>query len=315
MTTPVFSPPDGTLVRQRHLRRPGQGGEWNPSGTPVQPKSPEEMLEGEDRDAYMALVSLFSSYGLGTLTPKILEYVQQGYGADTITILLQRTPEYKQRFAANETRRAAGLPVLSPQEYLQTEQAYRQLMRNAGLPAGFYDQPDDFTKFLEMDVSPTELKQRVDIASQATSLADEGTKQALAAMGIAGSDITAYFLDPSRATTLIQKNLATAQIGGAALSNNLQFDQDRAEALALQGVTQQQAREGFGAISGFLPETQKLGQIYGDTYNQATAEAEVFGNSGTAQQQRKRLASQERGQFGGATGSARSGLSARRQGS
>lgn len=312
MTTPVYSPPDDALVRQRHLRVRGQGGEWHPSGTPIQPKSPEELLEGEDRDAYMALVSLFSSYGLGTLAPKILEYVQQGYGADTIGILLQRTDEYKRRFAGNEARRAAGLEVLSPAEYLATEQAYRQLMRNAGLPEGFYDSYDDFTQFISKDVSPTELKQRVDIANLATANADPATKQALAQMGISGSDVTAYFLDPNRATTLIQKQMGTAQIGAAALRNNLEFNQSRAQDWYLQGVTAEKAAEGYGAIAGFLGDATKLGKIYGEDYNQTTAEAEVFGNSGTAQQTRKRLASQERGQFSGATGSARAGLGVQR---
>lgn len=286
-----------------------------PPSTPNPPtqQQAEDALKGPQRDAYVALKGLFEGYGLGSLAPKILEYVQQGYGADTIAILLQRTDEYKRRFAANETRRAAGLQVLSPQEYLATEQAYRQLMRTAGLPEGFYDQPEDFTGFLSKDVSPTELKTRIDIASQATAMADPQVKQALARMGISGPSVTAYFLDPNRATTLIQKQLATAQIGGAALANNLQFDQGRAEQLALNGITQEQARQGYGAISGFLGDAQRLAKIYGDQYDQATAEAEVFGQSGTAQQKRKSLASQERAQFQGSTGAARGGLGVSRR--
>ncbi len=287
-----------------------------PTAPPPPPqKSPEELLKGEDRDAYLALKSLFEGYGLGSLAPKILEYVQQGYGSDTISILLQRTDEYKQRFAANEARRAKGLQVLSPAEYLATEQAYRQIMRNAGLPSGFYDSQDDFTKFLSVDVSPTELKTRVDIASMATTNADAATKNALAQMGISESEVTAYFLDPQRATALIQKQMGTAQIGAAALRNSLEFNQSRAMDWYLQGVSAEQAAEGYGAIAGFIGDATKLGKIYGDQYTQSTAEAEVFGNSGAAQNQRKRLASAERGQFGGAVGSARAGLTAKRGGS
>jgi hypothetical protein len=51
-------------------------------------------MPGQERDAYAALTTLFNSYGLGTLAPKILNYLQNGYGSDTITILLQQTPEY-----------------------------------------------------------------------------------------------------------------------------------------------------------------------------------------------------------------------------
>lgn len=275
--------------------------------------SVEEHLQGEDRDAYIALKTLFESYGLGSLAPKILQYVQEGYGSDTISILLQQTPEYKKRFAANELRRQRGMQVLSPAEYLSVEESYRQIMRGAGLPYGFYDNPQDFTTFISKDVSPTELKERVDIAVMATDNADAATKQALFQMGLDAGGMTAYFLDPHRATTLIKKQVATAQIGAAALRNKLQFDRTRAEQWYLQGVTAQQAQEGYGAIAGFLSDAERLGQLYGEEYNQETAEAEVFGSSGAAQQQRKRLASRERAQFSGATGGARGGLSIKRQ--
>lgn len=273
----------------------------------------EEHLKGEDRDAYIALKILFESYGLGSLAPKILEYVQEGYGSDTISILLQETAEYKKRFAANEARRKAGMQVLSPAEYLSVEESYRQIMRAAGLPSGFYDSPDDYTKFISKDVSPTELKERVDIAVLATDNADAAMKDALFKMGIDSGGMVAYFLDPNRATTLIKKQVGAAQIGAAALRNKLEFDRTRAEKWYLQGVTVDRAQEGYGAIAGFLEDASRLGQLYGEQYGQEAAEAEVFGSSGEAQAQRKRLASRERAQFSGAAGGARGGLSIKRQ--
>lgn len=270
-----------------------------------------QQLSGEDRDAFAALQSLFASYGLASLAPKILEYVQQGYGADTITILLQQTSEYKQRFAANEARRKKGLPVLSPAEYLSVESSYRQLMRAAGLPPGFYDTPEDFNNLIAADVSPTEMQSRVNMANQQTNLADPFVKQALGQMGLSQGDLVAYYLDPNRALPILQKQAQVSQIGAAALRNKLDFDQQRAESWALQGITTDAAQQGFGAIAGFLTQAEKLATIYGQEYNQATAEAEVFGQSGAAQQQRKKLASQERGAFSGATGGARGGLASR----
>lgn len=265
-------------------------------------------LSGEERNAYEALRGIFEGYGLGSLAPKILEYVQQGYGPDTITMLLQRTDEYKQRFAANEVRRKNGLPVLPPNEYLATETSYRQLMRNAGLPEGFYDQPEDFTRFISSDVSPTELKTRVDAAVQATQFADPALKQSLRQLGVGDGGMTAWFLDPGRATSLIQKEMTASQIGAAALRNNLRMDNGSVRNWATLGVTGEQANQGFGAIAGYLPEAQKLAAIYGQDYNQATAEAEVFGQSGEAKNKREGLASQERASFGGAVGGAKKGL-------
>jgi hypothetical protein len=282
----------------------------------VQNASPEELngmrldsqLSSSERDAYEALKTIFGGYGLSSLAPKILEYVQQGYGSDTITMLLQRTPEYKQRFSANEIRKKNGMPVLDPREYLATETAYRQLMRNAGLPEGFYDTPDDFTKFLSSDVSPTELKGRVDLAIQATEYADPELRQALRAQGVDTGGMTAYFLDPNRAMPLIQKQMQASQIGAAALRQNLQMDATTSMELAKQGITTEQARQGYGQISGFLSDTQKLATIYGDHYDQKVAEAEVFGQSGQAGEKRKTLASKERANFGGAVGAAKGGL-------
>src|SRR5574342_3329 len=93
----------------------------------------DKLLTGESRDAFMAINSLFKGYGLESLAGKIYEYVKNGYAADTISILLQDTAEYKQRFSGNEARKAAGLPVLSPGEYLAVEASYRQIMQSAGL--------------------------------------------------------------------------------------------------------------------------------------------------------------------------------------
>ena len=124
-------------------------------------------LQSQRTDWSEYLSQVFNSYGLNALAPKIKEFVQQGFTPDTVTLKLQETPEYKQRFIGNESRRKSGLSVLSPKEYLATEDAYRQIMRSTGLPKGFYDSPDDFSKFIESDVSPTELKQRVDLAQTA----------------------------------------------------------------------------------------------------------------------------------------------------
>lgn len=282
----------------------------------IQNESPEKIremqinqnLSGEQRNAYEALRIIFEGYGLGSLAPKILEYVQQGYGPDTITMLLQRTDEYKRRFAANESRRKAGLPVLPPNEYLATESSYRQIMRNAGLPPGFYDSQDDFTRFISSDVSPTELKGRVDLATEATQYADPALTSALKAQGVDTGGMIAYFLDPNRAMPLLKKQVDASQIGAAALRNNLSMDASRSMDWAVLGVTKEQAQQGFGQISAYLPEAQKLSNIYGDFYDQATAEAEVFGQSGAAGEKRKLLASKERASFGGTVGGAKAGL-------
>jgi hypothetical protein len=272
----------------------------------------ESNLTGEQRDAYAALTNMFSTYGLGTLAPKIFDYLKNGYSADTISILLQDTPEYKQRFAGNEIRRKAGLPVLSPAEYLSTESSYRQLMRQSGLPEGFYDQPSDFADAIGKDVSPTEMKQRVDLAAQATTLAQPAMKEALKQMyGLDEAHMTAYFLDPERAVPYIQKQAAAASIGAEALKRGLDITQN-AEQFALAGVSAQQASQVYGQIQQQLPGFRAMGSSYGEQVGQQTLEEAAFGPVTQQGQQAgatvQRLASWNRARAQGESGGARTGL-------
>lgn len=271
----------------------------------------DKLLTGANRDAFMALNAMFDQYDLGSLAGKIYDYVKNGYSADTISILLQDTAEYKDRFKANEARRKAGMQVLSPAEYLSIESSYRQIMRQSGLPTGFYDNTDDFTKFISGDMSPTELQGRVDLATQASVLANDTYKAALKQMGIGQGDVAAYFLDPARATPLLQKAAATAAIGAEAMARGLQFDSLRAEQLATSGVGREQAASGFAQIADEFSDLKSLASIYGGSWSQSQAEQDVFVGGGAASQQRKSLISNEKASFSGAGGTARSGLAQR----
>jgi hypothetical protein len=257
-------------------------------------------LEGDQRDAYVALLSVFKQYGLDTLAPKILDYIQQGYSADTLSYLLQQTPEFKQRFAGNEARAKAGLPVLSPADYLSTESAYRQIMQQAGLPQGFYDQPSDFASWIGADVAPTEVKSRVDLATQYTQGLDQSMKDALLQYhGLNESDVAAYFLDQKRALPLLQKQSNAIQIGAAGIRQGLGVSAADADYWAGRGVTPDQAQQGFGQAAQVLPTAERLGKIYGSGYSQNTAEREFLGDQADARAQRLKLAQQEQENFAG----------------
>lgn len=270
----------------------------------------ERLLKGSERDAYLAVSALFKSYGLGTLSDNIYDYVKNGYSADTISLLLQDTSEYKERFSGNEARKKAGLPVLPPAEYLSTEASYRQIMQSAGLPVGFYDQNSDFAKWIGQNTSPSEIQSRVDLATQATILAAPAYKKALNQMGISDSDLTAYFLNPTKALPFLQKSAATAAVGAEALNQGLTFDKAYAEQLALQGIGAEEARSGYSQVANELETFQALGNIYGEAWGQRQSEQAVFEGNAEALKQKGRLLSKERGAFSGATGTGRSGLGA-----
>ncbi len=145
----------------------------------------------------------------------------------------------------NENRKKAGLQPLTPAEYLSAEAAYKKVMRDSQLPAGFYDQPEDFAKFLGNDVSPSELQSRVDIANQSIQNADPFYTDSLRRLyGLQSGDMLAYALDPERALPFITRQQKAAQFGAEAARQGLQVTTPMAETYTGQlGVSQEQARK------------------------------------------------------------------------
>ncbi len=157
----------------------------------------------------------FAKYGLATLGAKVLDLARQGYSEDTITLELQNTPEYQQRFAANAARIKKNLSVLTPAEYLANEDAYRQTLRAYGLTQ--FDNDAYVRQFIENDVSPSELSTRVSMAVQRVQNADPAIARTLKDYyGIGSADMVAYVLDPNQQLPKIQRQIAAAEIGVAA---------------------------------------------------------------------------------------------------
>jgi LysM repeat protein len=252
----------------------------------------------------------FAKFGLATLGAKILDLARQGYTEDTITLELQNTPEYQQRFAANAQRIKKGLSVLTPAEYLSNEDAYRQTLRAYGLTQ--FDNDAYVRQFIENDVSPSELSTRVSMAVQRVQNADPAIARTLKDYyGIGSADMVAYVLDPNQQLPKIQRQIAAAEIGVAARVQGLETGVSVAEQLAAQGITQAEAQKGYATIADILPTAQKLSEIYGTTlpgYNQAEAEQEVFNTLASAQRKRKALTEREIASFSGKAGTTKASL-------
>ncbi len=266
-------------------------------------------LQGPDRDAAAGLIDLFEQFDLGSLANKIVGYLQQGYQADTIYLMLQETKEWKERFKANELRRKAGLPVLDPNEYIQTERAYRQAIQAAGLPKGFYDSNEDFTNFLVKDVSPQEIAERAMKARQLADTVDSEQKKALARMGISSGDLASYYLDPNKALPTLEKNVELAKLNAERHRALGTYDDKFAQELFGMGITSEQAREGYNVIATQLPTYERLGEISGVDFGLEDIQSEVFGGNADATRTRNRLASQERARGRGTSGTGSSTLS------
>jgi hypothetical protein len=274
--------------------------------------------QSERQSAYDLLYSQFKLYGLESLVEPLKGLITSGASPAEFTIKLRESDSYKKRFSANAQRVAKGLKSLSEAEYIQLEDQYQDVMRRYGLPDTYYARgemgiQEGFNKFLEGDVSPVELEDRISTAQKRVLNANPEVTQALKQFypDITNADILAYTLDPKNAIENIKRKVTTAEIGGAALQSGLQTGLTRAEELRAAGVTKDTAQQGFGTIAGGLQRGSQLASIYGeDPYNQATAETEVFGLAGAqdAAKQRKKLTGLEKATFSGQTGASSTAL-------
>jgi hypothetical protein len=275
-------------------------------------KSISDTKRREGESAYNLLYKTFSEYGLGSLVEPLQKYIVDGLSDDEFTLRLRETPAYQKRFGANKQRIAKGLSALDEATYIKMEDKYQDVMRQYGLPASYYEKDSmgtqkGFEDLISNDVSNVELEERLLVAQDRVLKSDPNVLKALKDFypDIKNGDILAYTLDPKNAIKNIQSKVTAAEIGGAALSQNLTTNLARAEELQKMGVDKAAAVEGYSTIGGGLQRGSELASIYGESpYTQATAESEVFKLTGQteARKQRQKVTGLEKATFGGQSG-------------
>jgi len=216
-------------------------------------------------DATAYLRELLRGYGLEALLPWALDQVQRGQSDTEIVQSMRQTPEFQQRFPAIAAREKAGLPPISPAEYVAYEAQATQLMRSYGLPSGFYDQPEDFSNLLAADVSVDELNKRIQQGyDRVMTLPAEVRATFRDYYGANGdSAIAAYFLSPDRATPILIEQAAAAAVGGIGKRFGFDIGRGTAEDAAKMGVTEQSAQQNLGQLA-------QQRDLYRETVNDTT---------------------------------------------
>lgn len=217
---------------------------------------------------------------------------------------------YADRFPANAERVKKGLPELTPVEYTNYEE-HVQRMFSTALPGykGFYDKKSDYTDLIANNVDPADLQERFNMAHEATQNADPGLVSAMQNMyGVGQNDLVAYFLDPNKAQQVIQRRYNAAQFNAAARKAGAQFSNQFAEEVAGQQgseTAQSVANTDNKALQGIADELAAARNLSGIYSADAVTDEDVarsafnMQGAGAIDQRKKRLASQERGTFGG----------------
>lgn len=244
------------------------------------------------------LVDQLRQWGLSELVSEVDRLIKEGLEAPAVTLQLSQTDAYKRRFAANEIRRQKGLPVLAPAEYVATEAAYKSVLRSYGLPPGFYDDTEDFHKWIGGDVSPDELNQRAGQAQRVFLQADPAARDMWQRFyGLTGGAAIASILDPDRALPVVERMANAARFGALAESQGLDADRARLEDYSDLGVTESEISAAFGRIASTQAADRRLASRFGKPLTQAEREAEEIRDDAGAARKRASLYQNETALF------------------
>ena len=191
---------------------------------PGDPTTIEE-AGAEIQDAWQVAKDKLEEYGLSELFPEIESYLLKGLSAEAAIGRIRDHEVFKERFSGLQGRLDNGYNAISPYQYLQQENEIKNLMAEAGFPAGFYDEPDDLAAFIANDVRPEEVASRIRLAQRAVMDADPLVKEELMerfgiGLDAQEADLVAYFLDPQRAVPYLElkSQVGTAELGALLLN-------------------------------------------------------------------------------------------------
>ena len=277
-------------------------------------------------DAFANLTMLLNEYGLGSLSDTVTRMIKLGLTPQEALVKLKYdktidpvtgkawNDAYTTRFSGNTARVNAGLNAISEAAYINLEDSYAQTLKSYGLgnmlSTDRATNESMFAKYISQDISAIEFTDRIKLAEDTIVNADPAVLKTFNNFygTLTNKDLIAYVLAPDETLPMLQTKAAAAQIGSAALGQGLDTNVASAQALALQGVTYNQAQAGYAKIGQELPIASKLSGIYNGQiqgpYDQAAAEAEQFGTAGAASAARKKqqLKELEVQQFAGRSG-------------
>ena len=303
---------------------------------PTEPTGPSPETMNARQSAREYLSGLFKQFGfadadVASLMGSVEGWIQSGLadaGTDAVLMKFRDTDIYKRRFAGMAELISRGQSITEA-EYIGLESSFRNVMQNYGLPATYYDSPEDYARLIGAGLSPKEVEERVVAAKQAMNpLVAAELRQYY---NIEDGDLTAYMLGltdekglqlaSARNQEAIRTQGRAAQIGAAA--ERAGFSMDRAYAERLGGTSLGQNLDPFqmetlGRLEGTFDQARRIADrettlagIDQETFDQRDALAAAFGD------QQKTLASErrakrERARFSGSAGASSAALGVER---
>ena len=195
--------------------------------------------------SYQTLEQWLQSVDLGAITPQVYKWTMQ----DNITNpkelmnMVRSTPQYKSTFAGLIAQQAEaaknGTKPLTESTYLNLVNSYQATAQAAGLPTGFLTTPDPKTKKTPIEnlvagnVSASEFSQRIAMGYQAVNALPQSVQQQFMQQhNIGTGGLVAYFLNPTAAAPVLERQALAANLQNTARTAGLQdFSSDQASQL------------------------------------------------------------------------------------
>ncbi len=127
---------------------------------------------------------------------------ETGGNADAVLVRFRELPQYRSRFAG--MWRQDGSLRMNEAQYLATEEAYRQILRQAGFDENVYARPEDLVGIFQADIDPNELNERVQIHQQVIE-GSQSVRDAFyvyAGIDVSPEDLFAAVVDPTAGANL-----------------------------------------------------------------------------------------------------------------
>lgn len=190
-------------------------------------------LTATEKSVLGILKSMLHELGLDSLASWAWTRYKQTGSIDLVKLEMEDRPEYKRRFAGRLALREQGIQMTEA-EQIAYEKSAHDLMRQAGMPASFYNTYSDFTNLIGGGISITELSSRINDAFIKVSQAPPEVRAAMAEYYGAGSDsaLAAFVLDQTKAAPAIMRQITAAETGGFLAQQGIAATKTLAERLA-----------------------------------------------------------------------------------
>lgn len=239
-------------------------------------------------------------------------YLADDVDAGLIPDILAGSPDapqsYKNYIVNFEKIKGNTTGITTIAELNQARKSYKQLLSYYGMNDISNNATAD--QFLIGNISPQEAADRMQTAFNAVKFADAALKEQLKTFypSLTDVDIAKTILGVGKTVGQLEQELKVAGIGAAAATAGI-TSTIGAQELAAQGVTRQQAQQGFQNIAGSLANVQAAAVRAGQDASTIQTELEKEQLLGLRSKRRAQLAAREQGMLAGQSGAGQTALS------